>query len=386
MDCRETVTIRTNNPDRLPSRVPPVPFDSTYARHAMTQASDNLKTWKPSKAVASEKWRDDFDNLLKDKALAASAWKTTVSTATKELGKELDQADADMAEFEARMKAFHEDAESRLKNLMTMIDGLSDKKASPGLIVQAKAYAKVLNLDLADPVDAILSAAAGALQSNRLNITSDADIAAGAKINKNVPMDAMKGLLADYKKRRKALIDKSNDITNKHTDKIKTFRPRALEALATINRLESMPTENREDVKSDLAQGIKAAMNFFAVDGDGNFLKPSTQFNDMETLAKEIQTNDRKRISEVLVKAGGKDRVAAYAALTAKKYNTWKVQEKKIDLMDVVCRKLNNDTLAKEMKKLQALSDKNKLAGQKYKQYLESIVTGWTSTSDLRAK
>ena len=386
MDCRETVTIRTNNPDRLPSRVPPVPFDPTYARHAMTQASDNLKTWKPSKAVASEKWRDDFDNLLKDKALAASAWKTTVSTATKELGKELDQADADMAEFEARMKAFHEDAESRLKNLMTMIDGLSDKKASPGLIVQAKAYAKVLNLDLADPVDAILSAAAGALQSNRLNITSDADIAAGAKINKNVPMDAMKGLLADYKKRRKALIDKSNDITNKHTDKIKTFRPRALEALATINRLESMPTENREDVKSDLAQGIKAAMNFFAVDGDGNFLKPSTQSNDMETLAKEIQTNDRKRISEVLVKAGGKDRVAAYAALTAKKYNTWKVQEKKIDLMDVVCRKLNNDTLAKEMKKLQALSDKNKLAGQKYKQYLESIVTGWTSTSDLRAK
>jgi hypothetical protein len=42
--------------------------------------------------------------------------------------------------------------------------------------------------------------------------------------------------------------------------------------------------------------------------------------------------------------------------------------------------------LAKEMKKLQALSDKNKLAGQKYKQYLERIVTGWTSTSDLRAK
>ena len=366
---------------------PPAPFDlPSYPRHAMTKASDNLKTWKPSKAVASEKWRDDFDDLLKDKAIAASVWKTKVSTATKELDQELDQADTDMADFETRLKAFHDDAGSRLKNLMAMIDGLSDKKASPGLIVQAKAYAKELNLDLADPVDAILSAAAGALQSNRLNITSDADIAAGAKINKNVPVDAMKGLLADYKKRRKALIDKSNDITNKHTDKIKTFRPRALDALTIINRLESMPTEDREDVKSDLAKGIKAAMSFFAVDGDGNFLKPSTQFNDMETLAKEIQTNDRKRISEVLVKAGGKDRVAAYAALTSKKYNTWKVQEKKIDLMDVLCKKLKNDTLAKEMKKLQALSDKNKLAGQKYKQYLERIVTGWTSTTDLRAK
>jgi hypothetical protein len=351
----------------------------------MTAAADKLKTWTPGKAAASDKWRTEFDKLLKNKT-AADVWKTKIATAKRELSAESDQSDKDIAEYGKLLKDFHEDVGGRMKNAMTMIDALG--KGEPfnqNLADQAKKYLRELILDLSDPVDQIFKKSADAMQANRLNLTSDDEIDRSSKAGNGVPADAMKALLAEYKKRRKAVIDESNSITATHKDKIKTYVPRAMDALAMVSKLESLPTTNRDDAKSDLKGKIEEAAAFFTEAQDGNFLQPASRIVDMQELASAIgATSDAKKINAMLMEAGGKERVAAYVALIAKNYNQWKIQEKKIDLLGVQCNRLANDTLAKEMKKVQALSDKNKAEGQRFKGSLEKIAEGWKATAGLR--
>ena len=82
--------------------------------------------------------------------------------------------------------------------------------------------------------------------------------------------------------------------------------------------------------------------------------------------------------------SSGKDRLAAYLILSSKQYDDWKVQEKKIDLLDAYCQKVKNDTAMAEMKKLKALAEKNKQAGQDFKAQAAAIAKVWAETAPLR--
>ena len=351
----------------------------------MTKAADDLKTWAPSEAKASSKWREQFAKNFKNGTYAAFAWNGAAAKAKSELEAELKVADSDQKDYEKLLSAFHDDAKGRMANILSMVKALGDDKtATPQLVMQAKTYCKELITDLADPVDGILKQSARALQGNRLDLMTDADIEAAAKINKSVPVDDLKLLLKEFKKSRKALIDASNETTRNHTDKIKTFRQRALDALKMVEKLEGVANENREGTKADLKKEIWECIDYFESAEGGNFLKPTTQLRDLHNLAEQVAGRDKQAVSDALVKVGGKDRVAGYLILTSKKYNEWKVQEKKIDLLDVYCQKVKNDTATSAMKELKKLSAENKKVGQDFKAEAEAIAKAWTDTASLR--
>ena len=352
----------------------------------MTKAVDALKTWDPTEAKASSKWRDQFASNFKNKVYRQSNWERDVATAKTELAAELKTSSADVAAYGKRMSDLHDDVKSRMANIMTMVKALGDSgPETPRLAIQAKSYCQELITDLGNPVDRILKRCATALQGNRLNLMLDSDIDNGLKINKHVPVDDLKKLLKEFKLSRKALIDDLSETTRAHTDKVKTFRERAQDALTMIDKLERVATTARSKTKDDLNQQIKDCAAFFSSNDDCNFLKPTSQLVDLRNLAKQVAGKDKKTVSDALVKVGGKDRVGAYLTLVSKKYNEWKIREKEIDLLDVYCKKVKNDTANASMAKVRKLADANKKAGQEFKAQAELIAKAWVDTAALRA-
>lgn len=351
----------------------------------MTKAVDALKTWDPTEAKASSKWRDQFTSNFKNKVYRQGNWERDVGSARTELATELKVSIADVAEYGKLMSDLHDDAKSRMANIMTMVKALGDPKTeTPQLAIQTKSYCGDLIDDLADPVDQILKKSAIAMQGNRLNLMLDADIDNGFKSNKHVPVDDLKKLLKEFKTARKALIDDLSETTRRHTDKIKTFRDRAQDALKMVDKLERVATTARAATKDDLNQKLKECTAFFSSSEGCNFLKPTNQLLDLRELAKKVVGKDAQAASEALVKAGGKDRIAANLTLVSKKYNEWKIREKEIDLLDVYCKKVKNDTATAVMDKLKKLAEANKKAGQDFKAQAELIAKAWVDTAPLR--
>jgi len=352
----------------------------------MTKAADDLKTWKPSEVKATPKWRDKFEANFRKTTLTAALWKFDTDKAKVDLAAEMKTAESDQKEYDKLLSAFHDDVKGRMVNVMSMVKALGDDKtATPELEAQATRYCKELITDLADPFDAILAESAKALQGNRLDLMTEADIDGAAKKNAAVPVAPLKNLLKEYKASRKEFIDASNEITRTHTHKLKTFRERALDGLKMIQKLGGLADKHREEAKADLKGQIKECADFFDSAKAGSFLKPQNQLLELQKLAEEVASSDKKGASDAIVKAGGKERVAAYLILSSKQYDEWKVQEKKIDLLDVYCQKVKNDTAIAEMKKVKALAAKNKVAGQGFKANAAAIAKAWAETAPLRA-
>lgn len=352
----------------------------------MTKAVDALKSWKPAEAKASVKWRDQFASNFKNKVYREGNWERDLASAKSELTAELKSSSADVADYDKLLSDLHDDVKSRMANVMTMVKAMGDTKtATPQLAMQTTGYCEDLITDLADPVDRMLSKGVTAMQGNRLNLMVDADIDNGAKINKHVPVDDLKKLLKEFKSSRKELIDAVSETTRNHTDKIKTFRVRALDALKMVEKLERVADTSRAEVKDDLTRKIQECTGFFT-GGDGcNFLKPKTQFVELQSLAKQLAGKDQKAVSDALVKAGGKDRVGAYLTQVSKAYNEWKVKEKEIDLLDVYCKKVKNDTATSAMEKLKKLAAMNKQAGQDFKIQAQVVAKAWVDSAAQRA-
>lgn len=351
----------------------------------MTKAVDALKTWDPTEAKASTAWRDKFASNFKNKVYRQVNWEKDVTDAGKELAAELKTSTADISDYDKRMSDLHDDVKSRMANIMTMVKALGDAGSEASRLAdQAKSYCQDLITDLALPVDRILAKSAAALQGNRLDLMVESDINNGLKINKHVPADDLKKLLKDFKASRKALIDALSETTRTHTDKIKTFRVRAQDALTMIDKLERAATASRSKTKDDLNQQIKDCAAFFSSSEGCNFLKPTNQLLDLQALAKQVAGKDRQAASDALVKAGGKDRVGANLTLVSKKYNEWKVKEKEIDLLEVYCKKVNNDTAIASMAKVKKLAEANKKAGQEFKFQAELVAKTWVDTAQLR--
>lgn len=352
----------------------------------MTKAADDLKTWKPTEATATPKWRTKFAKNFTTTPFSAALWKFDVAKAKAELDAEQKTADQDQKGFEKLLSAFHDDAKDRMTKLMSMVKTVGDdSKATVTMFQQAKGYCKALMTDLADPVDAILAEGAKALQSNRADLMTDADIDKAAKANDAVPVADLKKLLKEYKAGRKSFIDASNEITRTHTNKIKTHRDRALDALKMIEKLEGLGDKKRDEIKADLKAKIKECMDFFSSPESGSFLKPQNQLVELQNLAKAAADPNKQAASDAIAKAGGKDRVAGYLILASKQYDAWKVQEKKIDLLDVYCQKVKNDTATADMKKVKSLAEANKKAGKEFKDQAAAIAKVWAETAALRA-
>lgn len=351
----------------------------------MTKAVDALKTWKPGEAKASVKWRDQFTSNFKNKVYRQVNWERDVASAKTELAVELKTSTADVADYDKLLSDLHDEVKGRMANVMVMVKSLGDPNTgTPQLAQQATGYCKDLITDLADPVDDILAKGASAMQGNRLNLMTDGDIDNGANINKHVPTADLKKLLKDFKSSRKELIDALSETTRNHTDKIKTFRVRALDALKMIEKLDRVASTARAEVKDDLNQKIKDCTAFFASNEGSNFLKPTNQLLELRELAKQVAGKDRQAASDALVKVGGKDRVSANLTLVSKKYNEWKVKEKEIDLLDVYCKKVKNDTATASMAKVKKLAEANKKAGQDFKLQAELVAKVWVDTAQLR--
>lgn len=356
----------------------------------MNTATDNLKTWNPTKVKATPEWRTEFEKSFKDPKLSANSWKAACTKAKKELDAEQKTADGDLKEYEKLLSAFHADTKDRLGKVMLTVTALGKNDPAtdmPALFVQAKTICKQLILDLDKPFDEILSKSAAALQGNRADLMTDADIDKAAKINPAVPVADLKKLLKEYKEGRMDFIAASNEITRTHTNKIKTHRDRALDALKMIEKLEGMVDKKRDEIKADLKTKIKECMDFFSSPEIGNFLKPQNQLLQLKNLAETVKdAKSKQEASDAIDKAGGKDRVATYLILASKQYNDWKIQEKKIDLLDVYCQKVKNDTATAEMKKLKSFAEANKKAGKAFKDQAEAIAKAWADTAALRAK
>ncbi len=354
----------------------------------MTSATDDLKTWNPTKVKATPEWRDKFEKHFKDATLSAAWWKSAIPKAKQELDAEQKTADADLKEYEKLLSAFHADTKDRLGKAMLTISALGKNDPATditALFVQAKKLCKDLIADLAKPFDDILEKSATALQGNRADLMTDADIDKAAKLNPAVPVADLKKLLKDYKAGRKDFIDASNEVTRTQTNKIKTHRDRALDALKMIEKLEGMVDKKRAEIKADLKTKIKECMDFFGSPDGGNFLKPSNPLLELQKLAKTVEdAKSKQEASDAIVKAGGKERVAVYLILASKQYNEWKIQEKKIDLLDVYCQKVKNDTATTEMKKLKSFAEANKKAGKSFKDQAEAIAKAWADTAALR--
>ena len=347
----------------------------------MTKAAQDLYTYKPSKALDSPFWRDKFEKNLKDNKFTALKWKADLERSKKDLDDEQKKSAADIEEYGKLMKAYHDNVKERLAGVLSMIEALGKSDAPETLPVMAKNTCNDLISDLGAPLTYIFSASK-LLQGNRENFPSDADVDKAAKAGNAVLVADYKKLIKAYKAERESQIDRSNQLTNLYVDKVKTFVVRAQDASKMIDKLSAMNTKNRDQTKDDLGKMLDEATAFFVTSIDGNFLKPLSQLTDVHDME---AIKDDAAFSAAIVKAGGKNRIAAYASVVTKQYNSWKIQEKQITLLQSYCKKVDNSKLEAKLKSLVSLAVKNKAAGQVYKTDLEKVIGRWKATADLRA-
>jgi hypothetical protein len=121
-------------------------------------------------------------------------------------------------------------------------------------------------------------------------------------------------------------------------------------------------------LKDDLRRKLDEAAQYFTTAIDGNFLLPSGTLLDLKKLS-EIDDDDS--FSQAIEKSGGKNRIASFASLVVKQYNAWKIQQKRIVLLQTYCEKVDNEILEKKLPSVVQSAVKNKEQRQVFKKCLE---------------